>query len=144
MPVGQQLPAVPIREPARMTANPAPVRIEVLGTDGAARHGRLVTPHGTVETPVFMPVGTQATVKGPAACPPHETPGAALLEAVRRTLPWAERCRASHRRPDQALFGIVQGGTDVELRGRCAEALIAIGFDGYALGGFSVGETATQ
>src|SRR5437899_12855665 len=64
MPVGQQLPAVPIREPARMTANPAPVRIEVLGTDGAARHGRLVTTHGTVETPVFMPVGTQATVKG--------------------------------------------------------------------------------
>jgi queuine tRNA-ribosyltransferase len=223
----------------------APIRYELLQTDGSARRGRLHTPHGTVETPVFMPVGTQATVKGltpdqlvaagarmllantyhltlrpgdetvaalgglhrfmawdgpiltdsggfqvyslaptrkitdQAAvfrshidgalielsperamaiqenlgsdiamcldeCPPHETPGEALREAVRRTLHWAERCRASHRRPDQALFGIVQGGTDVELRGRCAEALIVLDFDGYALGGFSVGETAAQ
>src|SRR4051794_15609410 len=40
------------------------IRFEVLHTDGAARRGRLHTPHGTVETPVFMPVGTQATVKG--------------------------------------------------------------------------------
>src|ERR1700676_3350933 len=41
-----------------------PVRFEVLSTDSAARVGRLHTPHGVVETPVFMPVGTQATVKG--------------------------------------------------------------------------------
>src|SRR5438094_5199468 len=40
------------------------IRFEVLHTDGAARRGRLTTPHGNVETPVFMPVGTQATVKG--------------------------------------------------------------------------------
>src|SRR5262249_23410476 len=57
---------------------------------------------------------------------------------------WAERCKMAHKRADQALFGIVQGGTDVELRLRCAEALAALDFAGYALGGFSVGETAEQ
>src|SRR5262249_5715693 len=77
-------------------------------------------------------------------CPPSNSPGEELREAVRRTLLWAERCRAAHRRPDQALFGIVQGGTDLDLRGRCAEALAALDFPGYALGGFSVGETAEQ
>jgi queuine tRNA-ribosyltransferase len=63
---------------------------------------------------------------------------------VRRTLLWAERCRAAHRRPDQALFAIVQGGTDLELRRSCAEALARLDFPGYALGGFSVGETPAQ
>jgi len=63
---------------------------------------------------------------------------------VRRTIHWAERCRASHRRADQALFAIIQGGTEVELRATCASALVAMDFPGYALGGFSVGETATQ
>jgi queuine tRNA-ribosyltransferase len=210
-----------------------------------ARHGRLTTSHGVVETPVFMPVGTQATVKGltpeqleaagaqiilgntyhltlrpgdeliaemgglhrfmgwnrpiltdsggfqvyslaqsrrisdQAAvfrshidgallelspekavaiqenlgsdiamcldeCPPFDTPGEYLRQAVRRTIHWAQRCREAHRRPDQALFAIVQGGTDVQLRGECAEALTALDFPGYALGGFSVGETAAQ
>jgi queuine tRNA-ribosyltransferase len=77
-------------------------------------------------------------------CPPAGTEPDYLREAVRRTIHWAERCRESHRRPDQALFGIVQGGLDLELRTRCAEALRALDFPGYALGGFSVGETATQ
>jgi len=45
-------------------------------------------------------------------CPPAETPAEYLREAVRRTLHWAERCRAAHRRADQALFAIVQGATD--------------------------------
>ena len=67
-----------------------------------------------------------------------------LREAVRRSLHWAERCRAAHRRPDQALFAIVQGGPDLELRSRCAPALAAMDFPGYALGGFSVGETPEQ
>ena len=221
------------------------IRFEVLSTDGPARLGRLHTPHGAVETPVFMPVGTQATVKGltpdqlEAAgarmilgntyhlalrpgddliaemgglhrfmrwdgpiltdsggfqvyslaptrkitdhaavfrshidgalleltperavaiqenlgadvamcldeCPPFEASPDVLREAVRRTLLWAERCRAAHRRPDQALFAIVQGGPDLDLRGRCADALAAMDFPGYALGGFSVGETPEQ
>jgi queuine tRNA-ribosyltransferase len=221
------------------------IRFELLHSAGAARQGLLHTPHGTVETPIFMPVGTQATVKGLTPqqvrdagarmilgntyhltlrpgdeliatlgglhrfmawdgpiltdsggfqvyslaltrkitdhaavfrshidgalleltpekavaiqenlgsdvamcldeCPPSNSPGEELRQAVRRTLLWAERCRAAHRRADQALFAIVQGGVDVELRGRCAEALKALAFPGYALGGFSVGETAEQ
>jgi queuine tRNA-ribosyltransferase len=221
------------------------IRFEVLHTDGAARRGRLQTPHGTVETPVFMPVGTQAAVKGltprqvadagariilgntyhlalrpgdavvaemgglhrfmgwdgpiltdsggfqvyslapirkitdhSAAfrshidgsrleltperavaiqenlgsdiamcldeCPPFGTPPDYMAVAVRRTLLWAGRCRAAHRRENQALFAIVQGGFDLQLRARCAEELRALDFPGYALGGFSVGETAEQ
>jgi queuine tRNA-ribosyltransferase len=221
------------------------IRFELLSTDAAARRGRLHTPHGIVETPVFMPVGTQATVKGltPAQledagarivlgntyhltlrpgdeliaamgglhrfmqwnrpiltdsggyqvyslaptrhiddraavfrshidgalleltperavaiqenlgsdiamcldeCPPSDMPADYLRVAVHRTLLWAERCREAHKRPDQALFAIVQGGTDLELRGRCAEELAKLDFPGYALGGFSVGETPEQ
>jgi queuine tRNA-ribosyltransferase len=217
-------------------------RFSLIACDGQARVGRLETPHGAVETPVFMPVGTQGTVKGltpdqvKAAgaqmilgntyhltlrpgdeviaelgglhrfmgwdgpiltdsggfqvfslgqlrkvsddgvsfrshidgalleltperaiaiqqnlgadiamvldeCPPADASPEAMRVAVRRTLLWAERCRACHRRPDQALFAIVQGGTDLQLRAECTSALIALDFPGYALGGFSVGET---
>jgi queuine tRNA-ribosyltransferase len=221
------------------------IRFELLANDGAARRGRLHTPHGVVETPVFMPVGTQATVKGltPAQlldagaqmvlgntyhltlrpgdeliaelgglhqfmhwdrpiltdsggyqvyslaptrriddhgaafrshidgtlleltperaviiqenlgsdvamcldeCPPADSQLEYLHVAVRRTILWAERCRDAHRRPDQALFGIVQGGRDLGLREECAVALRKLDFPGYALGGFSVGETPEQ
>ncbi len=221
------------------------IRFELLATDGAARRGRLQTAHGVVETPVFMPVGTQATVKGLTPdqvrdagaqiilgntyhltlrpgddviaelgglhrfmgwdrpiltdsggfqiyslaptrkiddhsavfrshidgtlveltperavaiqenlgsdiamcldeCPPHGMSPEYLRVAVERTIRWAERCRTAHKRADQALFAIVQGGTDLELRGRCARELTALDFPGYALGGFSVGETAAQ
>jgi queuine tRNA-ribosyltransferase len=57
---------------------------------------------------------------------------------------WARRCRDVHKRPDQALFAIVQGGFDLALRASCAEELRDLDFPGYALGGFSVGETAEQ
>src|SRR5262249_22655407 len=77
-------------------------------------------------------------------CPPFSTSKDCIDEAARRTVHWAERCLACHRRSDQALFGIVQGGTDIELRRQCAAALVAMDFPGYALGGFSVGETVTQ
>jgi queuine tRNA-ribosyltransferase len=221
------------------------IRFTLLQTDGPARLGQLETPHGAVETPVFMAVGTQATVKGLTPqqleeigagivlgntyhlalrpgdeliaelgglhrfmgwnkpiltdsggyqvyslaasrriddraavfrshidgallelsperavriqenlgsdiamcldeCPPFDTPGEYRRETVHRTIHWAERCRAAHRRPDQALFAIVQGGTDLELRAECAKALVALDFPGYALGGFSVGETPAQ
>ena len=219
-------------------------RFELLHTDGAARAGRLHTAHGTIETPVFMAVGTQATVKGLTPpqlleagvqvvlgntyhlalrpgdeviaeqgglhrfmgwprpiltdsggyqvfslatnrqlddrgvvfrshidgslfdltperavriqenlgsdiamcldeCPPGDAPDP-QREAVRRTVLWAERCKVAHQRADQALFGIVQGGTDLALRAECARALAALDFAGYALGGFSVGETMEQ
>jgi queuine tRNA-ribosyltransferase len=220
-------------------------QFEVLQTDGKARLGRLKTAHGPVDTPVFMAVGTQATVKGLTPdqlqeagvpivlgntyhlalrpgddliaelgglhrfmgwdrpiltdsggyqiyslaasrriddraavfrshidgallelsperavriqenlgsdiamcldeCPPFGTSPEYVREAVRRTIHWAERCRDAHRRRDQALFAIVQGGTDLDLRAECARALSVLDFPGYALGGFSVGETAAQ
>ncbi len=211
--------------------------------DSSARLGKMLTPHGEVSTPVFMPVGTQATVKtlSPADLvdlgaeiilgntyhlflrPGHEvirefggiqefmswrrpvltdsggfqvfsladlrkiteegvtfqshmdggakhsiTPeyaveiqealGADIImafdecipfpathdyarDSLERTLRWARRCADAKKRNDQALFGIVQGGMYPELRKHSAEALIEIGFDGYALGGLSVGET---
>lgn len=222
-----------------------PFRFELLHTDGRARLGRIDTAHGNIDTPAFMAVGTQATVKGITPAQLEEIgvqvvlgntyhlalrPGdeliaemgglhafmgwrrpiltdsggfqiyslaanlkidddravfrshidGSLLEltpekairiqenlgsdiamcldecpagasspdvwaiAVRRTLAWAERCRLAQRRSDQALFAIVQGGTDVDLRRRCAEALARLDFPGYALGGFSVGETPAQ
>jgi queuine tRNA-ribosyltransferase len=221
------------------------ITFQILHTDGAARAGRLTTAHGVIETPVFMPVGTQATVKGLTPeqlksagaqiilgntyhltlrpgdeviaelgglhrfmawdrpiltdsggfqvcslalsrkiddhaavfqshidgarleltpehavkiqenlgsdiamcldeCPPFGTSADYLREAVRRTTHWAARCKSAHKRADQALFGIVQGGMYIELRRKCAEELASLDFPGYALGGFSVGETAAQ
>jgi queuine tRNA-ribosyltransferase len=60
---------------------------------------------------------------------------------MERTHRWAERCLAAHSRPDQALFGIVQGGIDAELRRRSVEAIAGLPFDGIAIGGLSVGES---
>jgi queuine tRNA-ribosyltransferase len=217
------------------------IQFSLLAIDGKARLGSLATPHGEFDTPMFMPVGTQATVKGLTPeqlrsigvrillgntyhltlrpgdeliaelgglhrfmgwdgpiltdsggyqvfsladvrkitdegasfrshidgqpleltpekavriqenlgadivmvldeCPPGDAAPEVLRNAVRRSILWAARCRAAHRRPDQALFAIVQGGADYELRRACAEALVALDFPGYALGGFSVGE----
>jgi queuine tRNA-ribosyltransferase len=218
---------------------------DLLHTDGLARLGRLHTARGTVDTPVFMPVGTQGTVKGLTPqqlrdvgvsillgntyhlalrpgdaliaemgglhrfmgwerpiltdsggyqvfslalkrrlddqgvvfqshidgatleltperavaiqenlgsdiamcldeCPSYGASAEQMRAAVERTIRWAQRCRDAHRRADQALFGIVQGGTDLGLRRECAEALIALDFPGYALGGFSVGEPVAE
>ncbi|MGD8997686.1 MAG: tRNA guanosine(34) transglycosylase Tgt, partial [Anaerolineae bacterium] len=65
-------------------------------------------------------------------------------EAMERTHAWAERCKAAKSRPDQALFGIVQGGIFPDLRERSAQFLTALGLDHYAIGGLSVGETKEQ
>jgi queuine tRNA-ribosyltransferase len=73
-------------------------------------------------------------------CTPFPAEKADLDTAVDRTIQWAARCRKAHHRPDQILFGIVQGGTDLSLRTTCAAALREIDFDGYAIGGLSVGE----
>ncbi len=64
--------------------------------------------------------------------------------AMQRTLRWAERALNAHRRPDQALFGICQGGVDPELRAASARATAALGFPGYAIGGLSVGEAPAE
>ncbi len=213
-------------------------------TDGDARAGHFITPHGTLLTPVFAPVGTQATVK--AASPRvlrevgatlilantyhlylrpgdelirdmgglhafmawdrpiltdsggfqvfslassrridsdgvdfvshidgskhHFTPEksiqiqenlgadiimcfdecpipddrAAVEAALERTHAWAVRCKAAHRRTDQALFGIIQGGIFPDLRAESAAFLGQLNFPGYAIGGLAVGETKAQ
>jgi queuine tRNA-ribosyltransferase len=59
---------------------------------------------------------------------------------VERTIHWAKRAKGAHNNPDQLLFGIVQGGTDLSLREHCAEELVKLDFDGYAIGGLGVGE----
>lgn len=77
-------------------------------------------------------------------CPPHDVGEDRLREAVDRTTRWAIRCRDAHQRSDQALFGIVQGGTNRALRERSAAALRPLEFPGYAVGGLSVGEAPEQ
>ncbi len=222
---------------------------QLLGKDGEARRGRLETSHGPVETPVFMPVGTQGTVKGvtpaqllelgggtqgpqiilgntyhlmlrpgvetvqalgglhtmagwPRAmltdsggyqvyslrertkvteagvrfrshidgsyhdlspesavglqeafgsdimmafdqCPPagDGVPKNQVVAAMKRTHRWARRCIDARQRDDGALFGIVQGGVDRDLRSISASAITALPFDGFAIGGLSVGES---
>jgi queuine tRNA-ribosyltransferase len=77
-------------------------------------------------------------------CPPLPSPSLVLQEAVDRTAAWAARAKAVHRRSTQALFGIVQGGTDVDLRAESARRTVEIGFDGYGVGGLSVGESRAE
>jgi len=216
---------------------------ELLKTDGQtkARLGRLTTAHGVVDTPVFMPVGTQASVKaldprelletgtqiilgntyhlnirpgleiiraagglhkfmswagpiltdsggfqvfslakirkiqahgvefrshldgtllflGPKEameiqrtlgsdiamvfddCPPHTSTPRELRAAVDRTIRWARECREQPRGDGQLVFGIAQGAANAALREECVKALVALEFDGYAIGGVSVGE----
>ncbi len=65
-------------------------------------------------------------------------------QALERTLRWAERSLAAKTRDDRALFGIVQGGADPDLRQRSARATASLGFPGYGIGGLAVGETASE
>jgi queuine tRNA-ribosyltransferase len=72
------------------------------------------------------------------------SPTEVVRDATERTIRWAQRCKAAARRPDQAQFGIVQGGLDPTLRVSCAEALAEFDFQGYAVGGLSVGEEPAE
>src|SRR3954454_6518019 len=67
-----------------------------------------------------------------------------VADAMRRSVRWAERCRAAATRNDQAQFAIVQGGLDAELRAESAEKLVGLDFIGYAIGGLSVGEPPAE
>ena len=219
------------------------IEIEILHKDKNcnARYGLLKTPHGTVELPMFMPVGTLATVKslspkelreihsgvvlantyhlalrpgadivqeaggvqkfmnydGPMLtdsggfqvfslaknrdikeegvtfrnhlngaklffspekvmeieakigadiimcldeCAPYPVTKEYMVNSVERTLRWAKRCQLAKKREDQALFGIVQGGDFADMRQYCAEELVKMNFDGYSIGGTSIGE----
>ncbi len=73
-------------------------------------------------------------------CPPGDAPREAVAEATARTTRWARRSRAAHRREDQWLFGIVQGGAHLDLREASADEIVALDFAGHAIGGLSVGE----
>ncbi len=73
-------------------------------------------------------------------CPPYPCERDLAEAAVERTLRWSAACKESHARADQALFGIVQGSVFDDLRRRSARRTVEIGFDGYAIGGVSVGE----
>ena len=73
-------------------------------------------------------------------CPPHDAPAREQRLAVERTIRWARECRTQPRADGQKVFGIVQGGNNPGLREQCAKALVEMDFDGYAIGGVSVGE----
>jgi queuine tRNA-ribosyltransferase len=73
-------------------------------------------------------------------CIPYPAEEAYAEAAVQRTLRWATRCKEQPRAPGQLQFAIVQGGEFAALRGHCASELVSIGFEGYAIGGVSVGE----
>jgi len=73
-------------------------------------------------------------------CTPFGLDEPQLRKAVERTVLWAQRSKQAHKRSNQMLFAIVQGGINPELRTYCAKELVKTGFDGYAIGGLSVGE----
>jgi queuine tRNA-ribosyltransferase len=77
-------------------------------------------------------------------CPPASVARSELTEAVRRTTLWAARQRAEPRAEGQLLFGIAQGGVDGELRRRSIDEIVALEFDGHALGGLAVGESREE
>ena len=96
------------------------------------------TPETAVHTQELLGADIQMVLD---VCPRLPSPPEVIRLAVERTASWAARARATHRRDGQALFGIVQGGVDESLRAESAQRTVALGFDGYGIGGLSVGET---
>ncbi len=104
--------------------------------DGGAKH--FISPEYAVE--IQETLGSDIMMAFDE-CIPYPATRDYALESLERTIRWAKRCREAKKDTGQALFGIVQGGMYPDLRQRSAEALVDIGFDGYAIGGLSVGET---
>jgi len=77
-------------------------------------------------------------------CIPLPSSSDVVRLAVERTASWAARARSAHTRTDQSLFGIVQGGTSVAMRLESARRTASLDFDGYGIGGLSVGETRAE
>lgn len=96
------------------------------------------TPEIAVQTQELLGADIQMVLD---VCPPLPSPPEVIRLAVERTASWAARARAIHQRDGQALFGIVQGGVDEALRAESAQRTAALDFDGYGIGGLSVGET---
>lgn len=102
----------------------------------------LLTPEAAVATQELLGADIQMVLD---VCAPLPSDRAVLRDAVERTVVWAARARVAHRRTaDQALFGIVQGGTDLALRAESADRTVGLDFDGYGIGGLSVGETRDE
>lgn len=99
------------------------------------------TPEGAVATQELLGADIQMVLD---VCPPLPSPEPVVRLALERTAGWAKRARASHRRDDQALFGIVQGGIDHAMRAESAQRTAELDFDGYGIGGLSVGETRDE
>ena len=77
-------------------------------------------------------------------CPPAGAERGVVEEATRRTTLWAERCLNAHQRDDQQLWAITQGGVMGDLRERSTRELVALGFEGYGIGGLSIGEPVEE
>jgi queuine tRNA-ribosyltransferase len=99
------------------------------------------TPESAVRTQELLGADIQMVLD---VCPPLPSEEHVIRRAVERTASWAARARAVHGRTDQALFGIVQGGTDEAMRRESALRTVALDFDGYGIGGLSVGETRAE
>ncbi len=106
--------------------------------DGSVRR---LTPEGAVAIQERLGSDIQMALD---VCPRLPAEPAELRLAVERTADWAARARRVHRREGQALFGIAQGGLDPRLRRESARHMVQLGFDGYAVGGLSVGESREQ
>jgi queuine tRNA-ribosyltransferase len=99
------------------------------------------TPELAVHTQELLGADIQMVLD---VCPPLPSPPEVIRLALERTSAWAARAKAAHQRPDQALFGIVQGGISETMRAESAQRTAALAFDGYGIGGLSVGETRAE
>ena len=99
------------------------------------------TPESAVETQELLGADIQMVLD---VCPPLPSPPEVIRSAVERTAAWAARARRHHTRHGQALFGIVQGGTSETMRTESARRTVELAFDGYGIGGLSVGETRDE
>jgi queuine tRNA-ribosyltransferase len=99
------------------------------------------TPESAVHTQQLLGADIQMVLD---VCPPLPSPPHVVRTALERTSMWAARARDAHVRHDQSLFGIVQGGIDVNMRAESAKRTAALQFDGYGIGGLSVGETREE
>jgi queuine tRNA-ribosyltransferase len=106
-------------------------RSPIDGADVAFTPERVIEIEARLGADIIMPLDV---------CLGYPADRAEAEDGQRRTVLWARRARDAHRRPDQALFGIVQGGFEIDLRRGAADDLVALDFPGYAIGGLSVGE----
>jgi len=101
-----------------------------------------LTPERSIE--IQEALGADVAVAFDQPVPPHASTRAEVAEAMTRTHAWAERSLEAHRRPDQALFGIIQGGLEPDLRASSTQAIAALAFDGLCIGGLAGDETPAQ